>query len=74
MRDSPGSRTSRRPAPAALGLLVAFGGRMRFGVRDVHAGTDPGAAEGCDRRAFPARTTLFSMTAAVPAGDAPPVP
>jgi hypothetical protein len=53
--------------------------RSTFGL--VHACTDPAAADGCARRAFPVRTRLVSLTADVLAGDAvgpapadPPVP
>jgi hypothetical protein len=47
--------------------------RSTFGL--VQACTDPAAADGCDRRAFPVRTRLRSMTAEVLAGDAlPPLP
>jgi hypothetical protein len=44
--------------------------RSTFGL--VHACTDPTAADGCARRAFPVRTKLLSMTADVLAGDAMP--
>jgi hypothetical protein len=69
---------------------VMADGRVRFGVLRVldtaaapqrstfglvQACTDPTAADGCDRRAFPVRTKLVSMVADVLAGDAmPPVP
>jgi hypothetical protein len=47
--------------------------RSTFGL--VHACADPTAADGCDRRAFPVRTTLMSLTAEVLAGDLmPPAP
>jgi hypothetical protein len=53
--------------------------RSTFGL--VQACTDPTAADGCARRAFPVRTRLVSLTAEVLAGDAmsaapldPPVP
>jgi hypothetical protein len=46
--------------------------RSTFGL--VHACTDPTAADGCDRRAFPVRTKLLSMTAEVLAGDVLPPP
>jgi hypothetical protein len=46
--------------------------RSTFGL--VHACTDPAAADGCDRRAFPVRTRLLSMTAEVLAGDVLPPP
>jgi hypothetical protein len=42
--------------------------RSTFGL--VHACADPAAADGCDRRAFPVRTRLLSMTAEVLAGGA----
>jgi hypothetical protein len=44
--------------------------RSTFGL--VHVCTDPSAADGCARRAFPVRTKLVSMTADVLAGDAMP--
>lgn len=44
--------------------------RSTFGL--VHACADPGAADGCDRRAFPVRTKLRSLTAEVLAGSAMP--
>jgi hypothetical protein len=44
--------------------------RTTFGL--VHACVDPGAADGCDRRAFPVRTRLLSLTAEVLVGDALP--
>jgi hypothetical protein len=44
--------------------------RSTFGL--VQACTDPTAADGCARRAFPVRTKLVSMTADVIAGDAMP--
>jgi hypothetical protein len=44
--------------------------RSTFGLLNVCA--DPAAADGCDRRAFPVRTKLVSMTADVLAGDAMP--
>jgi hypothetical protein len=44
--------------------------RSTFGL--VSVCTDPAAADGCDRRAFPVRTKLVSMTADVLAGDAMP--
>jgi len=47
--------------------------RTTFGL--IQACTDPLAADGCDRRAFPVRTKLVSMTAEVLAGDVmPPAP
>jgi hypothetical protein len=53
--------------------------RSTFGL--VHACTDPTAADGCARRAFPVRTRMVSLTAEVLAGDVmpaapldPPVP
>jgi hypothetical protein len=47
--------------------------RTTFGL--VQACTDPLAADGCDRRAFPVRTKLVSMVAEVLAGDVlPPAP
>jgi len=45
--------------------------RSTFGL--VHACTDPAAADGCDRRAFPVRAKLVSLTAEVLAGGAMPV-
>lgn len=44
--------------------------RSTFGL--VHACADPGAPDGCDRRAFPVRTKLLSLTAEVLAGGAMP--
>lgn len=44
--------------------------RSTFGL--VHACADPGAPDGCDRRAFPVRTKLLSLTAEVLAGSAMP--
>jgi hypothetical protein len=44
--------------------------RSTFGL--LHACADPAAADGCDRRAFPVRTRLVSLTAEVLAGDAMP--
>jgi hypothetical protein len=44
--------------------------RSTFGL--VHACVDPLAADGCDRRAFPVRTKLVSLTAEVLAGDVMP--
>jgi hypothetical protein len=50
--------------------------RTTFGL--INACTDPTAADGCARRAFPVRTKVVSMVADVLAGDAmppaPPVP
>lgn len=46
--------------------------RTTFGL--VHACVDPSAADGCDRRAFPVRTRLLSLTAEVLVGDALPRP
>jgi hypothetical protein len=44
--------------------------RSTFGL--IHACTDPTAADGCARQAFPVRTKLVSLTADVLAGDAMP--
>ena len=63
-------------------------GRMRFGTLTidnaaipqrstfglVHACTDPTAADGCARKAFPVRTRLLSLRAEVLLGDAMPPP
>jgi hypothetical protein len=47
--------------------------RTTFGL--IHACADPLAADGCDRRAFPVRTKMMSLTAEVLAGDVmPPAP
>jgi hypothetical protein len=46
--------------------------RSVFGL--VHACTDPAAADGCARQAFPVRTKLLSLTAEVLAGDKMPGP
>jgi hypothetical protein len=59
-----------------LGVLriadtVAAPQRTTFGL--IQACTDPAAADGCGRRAFPARTRMVSLTADVLAGDAMPV-
>ncbi|WP_324339070.1 hypothetical protein [Baekduia sp.] len=68
---------------------VMADGRVRFGVLRIfdtpstpqrstfglmHACTDPTAADGCARRAFPVRTKVLSMVADVLAGDAMPGP
>jgi hypothetical protein len=44
--------------------------RTTFGL--VHACADPLAADGCDRRAFPVRTRVVSLTAEVLMGDVLP--
>jgi hypothetical protein len=46
--------------------------RSTFGL--VHACTDPAAADGCARKAFPVRTRLLSLRAEVLIGDAMPPP
>jgi hypothetical protein len=47
--------------------------RTTFGL--IHACTDPTAADGCARKAFPVRTKLVTLTAEVLAGDQmPPAP
>ncbi|MDX6714085.1 MAG: hypothetical protein QOH30_643 [Baekduia sp.] len=58
-----------------LGVLRIFDGpgtpqRSTFGL--VHVCTDPTAADGCARQAFPVRTKVLSLTADVLAGDAMP--
>jgi hypothetical protein len=46
--------------------------RSVFGL--VHACTNPAAADGCDRKAFPVRTKILSLSAEVLAGDHMPGP
>jgi hypothetical protein len=46
--------------------------RSVFGL--IQACTNPAAADGCDRRAFPVRTKILSLSAEVLAGDQMPPP
>jgi hypothetical protein len=46
--------------------------RSVFGY--IHACTDPAAADGCARMAFPVRTKILNLTAEVVAGDKMPAP
>jgi hypothetical protein len=46
--------------------------RSVFGY--IHACTDPAAADGCARMAFPVRTKVLNLTAEVIAGDKMPAP